>query len=126
MYDREAMYMEFGLQYFDFSTPQRPFAIRPYIGGINAITGESIRANENTYSDAIPTSGNTTRSRVGNAQLNEVLTAPPNRDQDYIVTDISIHDIKVHPQWLDGIPVTPRRVKQFVCVPYGSGQSVEA
>jgi hypothetical protein len=119
MYDREAMYMEFGLQKFDFSNPQRPFAIRPYVGGINAISGESLHHNSNVTSQSFVPGGSAVRTRVGKSETNEV-------KQDYVVADISIHDIMVYPQWLDGIAVAPGRVKQFVSIPFGSGLSIES
>ncbi|KAH6876730.1 hypothetical protein B0T10DRAFT_414146, partial [Thelonectria olida] len=122
MYDREAMYLELRLNNFDFSSPQRPFAIRPYIGGINAITGESIETDVGVAA----ATRNAAQTRLGFPETNEVLGGRPRENQDYIITDISIHDIAVHPQWLDGIAVAPGRVKQFVCVPFGSGKSIEA
>lgn len=38
MYDREATYLELQVDRFDFTNPQRAFAVRPYVGGINAIS----------------------------------------------------------------------------------------
>jgi hypothetical protein len=126
MYDREAMYMEFGLQKFDFSNPQQPFAIRPYVGGINAISGESLHHNSNAMSQSFVPGGSAVGTRVGKSETNEVIHALPSQKQDYVVADISIHDIMVCPQWLDGIAVAPGRVKQFVSVPFGSDLSIES
>ncbi|KFY98961.1 hypothetical protein V500_01509 [Pseudogymnoascus sp. VKM F-4518 (FW-2643)] len=126
MYDREAMYIEFQLGKFDFAGPQRPFAIRPYVGGINAISGKSLQSNADSKSVPGSSSVGPVRTRVGERAVNEDMSAPPGQEQDYIVTDISIHDVGVIPQWLDGIATAPGRVKQFVCVPFGSGESVES
>lgn len=126
MYDREAMYMEFQLDKFDFSNPQRPFAVRPYVGGINAISGESLQSDTDIRTPSAGLSGSAIQTRVGEREVNEVVSAPPKPKQDYLVMDISIRDVSVHPQWLDGIAVAPGRVKQFVCVPFGSSKSIES
>lgn len=76
------------------------FAIKVYLGGINAISGEPMVENA------------ATKFR----RLN--LVAQQKSVQDYVVTPEQL--------WLDGIASNDGRVRQFVAVPLGSGYSVEA
>lgn len=76
------------------------FAIKIFVGGINAISGEP----------AIETAA--TRLR----RLN--LLADQKSVQDYVITPDQL--------WLDGIASTQGRVRQFVAMPVGSGYTVEA
>ena len=126
MYDREAMYMEFEGEKYDFGPGyiQRPYAIRPYAGGVNAISGVPIHAKSSTTPSS--SSNPTALTRVGTLELNEVVDLPPLAEQDYLVADASTSDIYVKPQWLDGVAENPGRVKQFVAVPFGTGESIEA
>ncbi|KIW21348.1 hypothetical protein PV08_01928 [Exophiala spinifera] len=125
MYDREAMYVEFSAGRYEHSLDfsQRPFAVRPYVGRINAISSSPMQS---ASTHGYPGGDMKPRTRVGVEYTNEVITAPPDYRQDYIVTEASIHDIRVHAQWLDGVAYQPGRVKQFVSVPFGSGASIEA
>ena len=126
MYDREAMYMEFmASQYsFDPEHVQGPYAVRPYVGGINAISGKTVREQSSGVS---PTNSEIRgKMRVEEKPINECLASPPSSEQDYIVADASAQDVSVRPQWLDGIAMSPGRVKQFVAVPLGSEKSVGA
>ena len=76
------------------------FAIKIYLGGVNAVSGEPMIENAAT-------------------QLRrQKLTADGKSIQDYIVTPKQ--------QWLDGIASTEGVVRQFVSMPTGSGYSVEA
>lgn len=76
------------------------FAIKIFVGGINAISGEP----------AVETAA--TRLR----RLN--LLADQKSVQDYVITPDQL--------WLDGIASTQGRVRQFVAMPVGSGYTVEA
>lgn len=126
MYDREAMYIELlgGKYGMDPGDLQRPYAIKTYAGGINAISG----APRQSQSSSVPPSSTRSmgRTRVGEAQLNEVLGEEPSAEQDYIVADALTNNIELMPQWLDGIAVSQGRVKQFVAVPFGEGNSIES
>lgn len=77
-----------------------PFAIKLFVGGVNAISGKAV----------IQTTGSTSQLRADKA-TNKIL-------QDYIV-------VPAQP-WLDGIASSDGLVKQFVAMPFGQGYSVEA
>jgi len=77
------------------------FALKVYIGGVNAISGES-----KTKSSSLTINKRRWRKLKG-------LTV-----QGYIVT----HDQR----WLDGVASADGEVKQFLAAPVGSGYSVEA
>ena len=79
---------------------QDQFAIRIFVGGINAISGESMVETEQTKTHKAD------------------LYAERKCVQDYVVTPSQL--------WLDGIASTDRCVRQFVAAPMGSGYSVEA
>jgi len=72
------------------------FALRIYVGGVNAITGEPM----------VPDMSTLLRRQNG-----------IEKKQDYVVLPSQ--------PWLDGIATSPGIVKQFVAVPYKSGYSVE-
>lgn len=81
-------------------TATEPFAIKIYVGGVNAISGESYNEeNETTIR----------RSKIMN-QGGSI--------QDYAVVP--------RQKWLDGIATGDGQVRQFVAMPYGSGYSVES
>jgi len=90
--EREAMWIRF--------ESNDEFAIKVFVGAINAISGEP----------AIETAA--TRLR----RLN--LLADYKSVQDYVTTPDQL--------WLDGIASTQGRVRQFVAMPVGSGYAVEA
>lgn len=126
MYDREAMYIEILAGRYEFSPTysQRPWAVRPYVGRINAITGNAMSATDSK------TEMRGLEQNISRISLGEVAsgfrTRPSPPDQDYIVTSASVNDVHIKPQWLDGIAVAPGRVKQFVAVSFGSGESIES
>jgi hypothetical protein len=74
----------------------KPYAIRLFVGSVNAISGETISQSGNTQP------GNTPNQAV----------------QDYVVVPNQL--------WIDGIATSPGVVRQFVAMPVGSGYSVEA
>jgi ubiquitin len=76
------------------------FAVKIYIGGVNAVSGESMLETEKT-----------------DAQRYKLLSKKK-PIQDYIVTPKQL--------WLDGVASTEEVVRQFVAVPLRSGYSVEA
>ncbi|KAF8852869.1 ubiquitin-domain-containing protein [Acephala macrosclerotiorum] len=92
MYKREAMWINF--------KGRRPFAIKIYVGGINAVSGEP----------AVETSGTLQRRKQ---RLNQGKSI-----QDYVVPPNQL--------WLDGIATADGKVMQFTATPAGSGYSVEA
>jgi len=92
MYQREAMWISF--------TCNEPFAVKTYMGGINAVSGESHRETERTI-----------EHRAINMQRDENF-------QDYMVTPDQL--------WLDGFADEDGKVRQFVAMPLGKGYTAEA
>lgn len=82
MYQMEAMWISFE------SHTERRYAIRPFLGGVNGISGEAAIGDMNVIM----------------RRMNSV-----GPKQDYIVTPEQI--------WLDGIATSPGIVKQFVATP---------
>jgi len=78
------------------------FAIRIFAGGVNALSGEPVKANMATVLK----------------RLNGI-----ERTQDYLYVR---GDPEPAQQWLDGIAVAPGLVRQFVTVPHLAPESVEA
>ncbi|MCJ1310663.1 hypothetical protein MMC25_004329 [Agyrium rufum] len=93
MYQREAMWINF--------SAERSFAVRIYVGGVNAVSGENVVEDEGMMVE---------RRRAKFAWGESV--------QDYVVPPSQ--------RWLDGIATAGGRVSQFVAMPVGSGYSVEA
>jgi ubiquitin len=79
---------------------KRPFAVKVYVGGVNAISGES-----------------KVETLAAIQQCKESVSAKK-CIQDYIVPPLQY--------WLDGIAKQDGKVMQFVAAPVGSGYSVEA
>ena len=90
--EREAMWINF--------RAEKPFAVKIYIGGVNAVSGEPIQENAATA-----------LRRFAKFSSNKLI-------QDYVVPPRQL--------WLDGIASHDERVRQFVAMPLGSGYSVEA
>lgn len=78
----------------------RPFAIKVFLGGVNAVSGEPTKEDSATM-----------MRRLTKIAKDESI-------QDYIVTPAQL--------WLDGIASKSGFVRQFVAMPLGSGYSVEA
>ena len=87
--------------WISFASKNR-YAIKIFVGGINAISGEP----------AIPNAATTLRRR------NRIRNYKP--IQDYLAIGVNGQP------WLDGVAVEPGKVRQFVAMPMGSGHSVEA
>lgn len=81
-------------------TSQEKFAVKIYVGGVNAVSGEPSVETEQTQSRRYK------------------LMSEKKNIQDYVVTPQQL--------WLDGIASTDGTVRQFVAMPLGSGYSVEA
>lgn len=92
MYQSEAMWMAF--------TASRPFALKIYVGGVNAVSGFPMVENDKTREKRA-------RMLKDNKEI-----------QDYVVTP--------NQPWLDGIVSEDGKIRQFVAQPKGSGFSVEA
>ncbi|KAL8947960.1 MAG: hypothetical protein Q9222_005807 [Ikaeria aurantiellina] len=90
--EREAMWIRF--------KSEEAFAIKIFLGGVNAVSGEPMKENPAT----------TLRRQTKMADGKMI--------QDYVVTPKQL--------WLDGIASNQGSVRQFVAVPFGSGYSVEA
>lgn len=87
--------------WISFLTPgSQSYMIKIYVGGINAISGES----------SLEDAGTQARRRAKKARKESL--------QDYIVVPGQM--------WLDGIAHADGTVRQFVAMPFGSGHSVEA
>lgn len=78
----------------------QPFAIKVYVGGVNAISGEPYHENHNTQA------------------RRKVLKRNAHSIQDYLVVPSQY--------WLDGVATGEGVVRQFVAMLYGEGYSVEA
>lgn len=91
MYQREAMWINF--------TSPSTFAVKIYVGGVNAVSGEPARETATSM-----------RRRLERMKKNQNI-------QDYVVVPEQL--------WLDGIASSGGTVKQFVAMPLGSGYSVE-
>ncbi|KAL8749266.1 MAG: hypothetical protein Q9184_006875 [Pyrenodesmia sp. 2 TL-2023] len=78
----------------------RPFAIKVFVGGVNAVSGEPTKEDSATMMRRL--------TKIGK---NESI-------QDYVITPRQL--------WLDGIASKAGFVRQFVAMPLGSGYSVEA
>ncbi|KAK4892975.1 hypothetical protein LTR49_028541 [Elasticomyces elasticus] len=92
MYQREAMWINFA--------SKEPFAVKVYVGGVNAISAEPAKETEETM-----------MRRLKLLQRKQCV-------QDYLVTPDQL--------WLDGIASEDGMVRQFVAMPLGTGYSVEA
>ncbi|OLN83089.1 hypothetical protein CCHL11_09645 [Colletotrichum chlorophyti] len=92
MYQREAMWISF--------SSSVPFAIKIYVGGVNAVSGFPMTENDKTREKRLR------MLRAGKSI------------QDYMV-------VPKQP-WLDGIASEDGNIRQFVAQPKGSGFSVEA
>jgi hypothetical protein len=77
---------------------REPFALKIYVGGVNAISGVPIKESS--------------EAALKRLQLSDKVT------QDYVVLPDQ--------PWLDGIASDDGRIRQFVAMPKGSGYSVEA
>ncbi|CEI70924.1 unnamed protein product [Fusarium venenatum] len=91
MYQMEAMWIHF------HSEGQKRFAIRPYVGGVNGLSGES--------------------SEGGMASILRRMNSEA-RKQDYIVLPEQL--------WLDGIAIAPGMVSQFVATEMAPPRSQES
>ncbi|KAH8595364.1 hypothetical protein B0O99DRAFT_155247 [Bisporella sp. PMI_857] len=92
MYQKEAMWIRF--------RSKMPYAIKIYVGAVNAISGEP----------AVETAATKLRRQR--------LLSEKKSIQDYVVVP--------EQYWLDGIATSEGKVRQFVAMPIGSGYSVEA
>ncbi|OHE93771.1 integral membrane protein [Colletotrichum orchidophilum] len=92
MYQREAMWVNF--------SAQAPFAIKIYVGGVNAVSGLPMTENDKTLEKRL-------RMLNSGKQIQDYMVVP---DQN----------------WLDGIVSEDGKIRQFVAQPKGSGFSVEA
>jgi hypothetical protein len=90
MYQREAMWIQF--------SALEPFALKIYVGGVNAISGVPINERPEKALE---------RLRIADKVK-----------QDYVVLP--------EQPWLDGIASEDGKIMQFVAMPKGSGYSVEA
>jgi hypothetical protein len=77
---------------------KEPFALKIYVGGVNAISGVPIKESPEAALKRLQLSGQV--------------------KQDYVVLPDQ--------PWLDGIASDDGRIRQFVAMPKGSGYSVEA
>src|SRR3569833_1402898 len=98
----EAMKINFHIYGSDaFAREAARYAVRVFVGGINALSGEPVKADMSTVLK----------------RLNGI-----ERTQDYLYLR---GGDKPAQQWLDGISIAPGIVRQFVTVPHTSPASVE-
>ncbi|KAJ0159253.1 hypothetical protein CTA2_10058 [Colletotrichum tanaceti] len=91
MYQREAMWINFSAAV--------PFAIKIYVGGVNAVSGFPMTENDQTREKRL-------RMLDGDKQIQDYMVVPEQR-------------------WLDGVVSEDGKIRQFVAQPKGSGFSVE-
>ncbi|CCF44765.1 integral membrane protein [Colletotrichum higginsianum] len=91
MYQREAMWINFSAGV--------PFAIKIYVGGVNAVSGFPMTENDTTREKRL-------RMLNSDKQIQDYMVVPEQR-------------------WLDGIVSEDGKIRQFVAQPKGSGFSVE-
>jgi hypothetical protein len=89
--EREAMWIKFDSKH--------PYAIKVYVGGVNAVSGEPMIENA------------ATRLR------RQTLMQQRKSIQDYVIIP--------EQRWIDGIATGSGQVRQFVATPVGSGYSIE-
>lgn len=92
MYQREAMWVEFN--------SNSKFAIRTYVGDVNAVSGESVLETEKAY-----------EARAARLRAKKTI-------QDYVVTPDQL--------WLNNIASEDGLVRLFVAMSLGTGYTVEA
>ncbi|OAL44950.1 hypothetical protein IQ07DRAFT_591790 [Pyrenochaeta sp. DS3sAY3a] len=97
MYRREAVWIKF--------VSKKPYAVRLYVGGVNAVSGKPIESSGKSKAE----------SWDGSQKWAEDETQ--HWKQDYMVVP--------RQKWIDGIATQPGVVQQFVAMPTGSGYSVE-
>ena len=78
---------------------EKPFAIKVYVGGVNAISGDSKKITPLTI------------------ELQKQKLSQKKSIQDYLILP--------EQPWLDGVAQEDGKVKQFIAAPIGSGYSVE-
>jgi hypothetical protein len=98
--ESEAMWINFAC------SGSKNYLIKIYVGGINAISGESAQED----------AGTKLRRQAKHAKENA--TCDSGSLQDYIIVP--------RQKWLDGITDSNGTVRQFVAMPFGSGYSVES
>ncbi|KAI1878552.1 uncharacterized protein JN550_000734 [Neoarthrinium moseri] len=91
MYQREAMWINF--------RARAPFALKIYVGGVNAVSGLPMEENERTQQKRL-------RMLKDGKPIQDYMVVPGQR-------------------WLDGIVSEDGKIRQFVAKPKGSGFSVE-
>jgi len=112
MYQSEAMWINFSCSGSD--SHRISYYIKIYVGGVNAVSGESALG--------------TTANRVGKEKTQGEGLENGNVDEEGSLSASPLQDYVVVPgqMWLDGIVTADGNVKQFVAMPFGSGYSVEA
>lgn len=88
--------------FLSFESKEGTYAIRPFVGGVNALTGNTFVPNMATALEQL---------------------VPMNRQQDYIVVR---PEKDLSQRWLDGVRTSRGKVRQFVAVPGESSLSIES
>lgn len=99
--DMEAMKINFHVYGSDMFAPQAKYAIRVFIGGVNGLSGEPVKANMATVLK----------------RLNGI-----EQTQDYLYVRGGDNPAQ---QWLDGVSIAPGIVRQFVAIQPLSPETIE-
>lgn len=99
--DMEAMKINFQVYGSDLFVPEAKYAIRVFIGGVNGLSGEPVKANMATVLK----------------RLNGI-----ERTQDYLYVRGGDNPAQ---QWLDGVSIAPGIVRQFVAAQPLSSETIE-
>ncbi|TAQ90814.1 hypothetical protein B7494_g887 [Chlorociboria aeruginascens] len=101
LYDIEAMKINFHVYGSNMFAPEAKYAIRVFIGGVNGLSGEPVKANMATVLK----------------RLNGI-----ERTQDYLYLRGGDNPAQ---QWLDGVSIAPGIVRQFVAAQPLSSETIE-
>jgi hypothetical protein len=99
--DMEAMKINFHVYGSDLFAPEAKYAVRVFIGGVNGLSGEPVKANMATVLK----------------RLNGI-----ERTQDYLYVRGGDNPAQ---QWLDGVSIAPGIVRQFVAAQSLSQETIE-
>ncbi|KAK3366194.1 hypothetical protein B0T24DRAFT_683231 [Lasiosphaeria ovina] len=105
LHDAEVMRINFHIYGHDMFLTDAKFAVCVFAGGINGLSGEPVRANMAAVVK----------------RLNGIRPT-----QDYLDVHGGRTPAPPGQRWLDGVAVVPGVVRQFVAVPHGSPESIEA
>lgn len=89
------------------------YMIKIYVGGINAISGEPAKEDNETIARR-------------QAKLADLQDDGSDESKEKLAAALQDYVVVPGQQWLDGVAVAPGKVKQFVAMPFDSGHSIES